>query len=73
MKDALIEIQSREGMPDRQMAAQLGISRSYWNMIRLGTKRLTPEVARTAVQVWPELTRAYLADAMAALEPTEAA
>lgn len=73
MKDALIALQTREGMSDRQLAAQLGISRSYWNMIRLGSKRLTEEVKVRAVRAWPELRGAYLDDAVSALEPNRAA
>lgn len=60
MLEALTELQTRQGLSDAQMAASLGCSRPYWNLIRNGRRALPHRLAVNAVGVWPELTRHLL-------------
>lgn len=61
VRDALIALQKRKSLTDTQMAALLGCSRPYWNLIRNGKRAFPREFAIRAAGVWPELTR-YLLD-----------
>jgi plasmid maintenance system antidote protein VapI len=69
----LVALQEREHLTDAAMAARLGCSRTYWNLIRNGHRALPHEMAVRAAGTWPELTRHLLdmahASVMSVTEP----
>jgi hypothetical protein len=57
MLTKLLEIQRREGYTDGQMAAELGISRPLWNLVKNGRTKMSDNLAVKAAGAFPELTR----------------
>jgi plasmid maintenance system antidote protein VapI len=55
MRDHLIRIQRREGLKDREMAEKLGVARSTWTSIKLGSLDLSEAVSMRAARAFPEL------------------
>lgn len=55
MRDHLIKIQRREGLKDREMAEKLGVARSTWTSIKLGSLDLSEAISMRAVRAFPEL------------------
>lgn len=60
MLQALIDLQRGRNLSDGRMAAYLGCSRPYWNLIRNGKRPITHEIAVRAAGTWPELTKHLL-------------
>lgn len=56
---ALIErvrgAQRERGLTDEQLAAQLGVHRSLWNLTRRGKRPLRYKIARGIMRAFPEL------------------
>ncbi|MFH0900695.1 MAG: hypothetical protein V2A73_08715 [Pseudomonadota bacterium] len=53
--------QLAEGVTDKEFAAQLGISRALWNLIRRGRQPLTVATLHGALAAYPDLATATLA------------
>ena len=60
MRDHLIRIQQREKLNDRQMAEKLGVARSTWTSIKLGSLALSEAVMQRAVRAFPELLPGFV-------------
>ena len=58
--EVLVQRQRRERWGDREMAQRLGISRSYWSLIRTGKKPLSLQVILRAMRAFPEHSVAIL-------------
>lgn len=69
MLERLIQIQTKNGWTDAQMAARLGMSRPHWNLMRNGRVRFTATASVRAAGAFPELTRDLL-DLAAVSVPT---
>jgi transcriptional regulator with XRE-family HTH domain len=55
MREHLIRIQRREGLKDREMAEKLGVARSTWTSIKLGSLELSEAITMRAARAFPEL------------------
>ena len=55
MTRKLIAIQRKLKYSDQDMANVMGMSRSYWNQIRLGRKRLGADAVMKALTMFPSL------------------
>lgn len=60
MHEHLIRIQQREKLNDREMAVRLGVARSTWTSIKLGSLPLSEAVAQRAVRAFPELLPGFV-------------
>lgn len=52
--EVLLDHQRHHGWADREMATRLGISRSYWSLIRTHARPLTFPVVMRALKAFPE-------------------
>jgi transcriptional regulator with XRE-family HTH domain len=57
----LVKRQTAEGLTDIHFAEKLGISDSYWTLIRSGHRRLTVFVLGGALRAYPDLREMTLA------------
>lgn len=55
LRDRLLAKQSELDLTDREFATKLGVSRSMWQQIRSGHKRVGPRIAKAALRVFPEM------------------
>lgn len=73
MLSKLIEIQEREGWPDAEMAARLGVARSTWTEVRNGRLPLSHKVQMAAAAAFAELRGDLLMSVSSADGPVEQA
>jgi len=70
MREHLIRIQRREGLKDREMAEKLGVARSTWTSIKLGSLELSEAISMRAARAFPELLPG-LVMSLSQSEPTD--
>ncbi len=63
MGQVLAILQARQGAEtNAAFARRLGISRAYWSHILAGRRRLSEQLVRRAVRLYPEVGPQYLAE-----------